>query len=130
MWKCESCGCANDDSFTICKYCGYNPIKKKDSSIVESNNENQLEFSGSGVIGLRRLYDLSVIMLIISALIFVVTLFACEFEAYKIERHLGWFIIGLAGIISNIIAMPILKALATITEAAFIYKSKHKLLMI
>ena len=52
--------------------------------------------------------------------------FACEFEAYKIERHLGWFIIGLAGIISNIIAMPILKALATITEAAFIYKSKHK----
>lgn len=32
MWKCESCGCANDDSFTICKYCGYNPIKKKDSS--------------------------------------------------------------------------------------------------
>lgn len=119
MWKCESCGCANDDNFTICKYCGYNPMKKKDSSIVESNNENQPEFSGSGVVGLRRLYDLSVIMLIISALIFVVTLFA-------IERHLGWFIIGLAGIISNIIAMPILKALATITEAAFIYKLKHK----
>ena len=88
MWKCESCGCANDDNFTICKYCGYNPMKKKDSSIVESNNENQPEFSGSGVVGLRRLYDLSVIMLIISALIFVVTLFACEFEAYKIERHL------------------------------------------
>lgn len=102
-------------------------MKKKDSSIVESNNENQPEFSGSGVVGLRRLYDLSVIMLIISALIFVVTLFACEFEAYKIERHWGgWFIIGLAGIISNIIAMPILKALATITEAAFIYKLKHK----
>ena len=35
-------------------------------------------------------------------------------------------VLGLAGIISNIIAMPILKALATITEAAFIYKLKHK----
>ena len=118
MWKCESCGCANDDSFTICKYYGYNPMKKKDSSIVESNNENQLEFSESGVIGLRKLYDLSVIMLGISTLIFIITLFAGDFEE--------WFIIGVGGIISNIIAMPILKALATITEVAFIYKSKYK----
>ncbi|WP_195258506.1 hypothetical protein [Phocaeicola vulgatus] len=55
-------------------------MKKKDSSIVESNNENQLEFSESGVIGLRKLYDLSVIMLGISTLIFIITLFAGEFE--------------------------------------------------
>lgn len=132
MWKCGTCGCGNDDKFNVCVNCGSSRVYKTNKNIVEHRksetgsmiahkNENDSDLSFPGFAGLRMLIVLSYIMIAISTLIIIFLLLIHD----GVEDHFGLFITGLCGIALNITAIPVIKALITITEAAFIYKVKN-----
>lgn len=88
-------------------------------------SENKSKYGDSGATGLRRLSSISLAVAIISALILIVALIASQNAYHGYERYFIWIVIGAIGTVYGITSIPLYKALATITEAAYIYKIKN-----
>lgn len=89
-------------------------------------SKNEIKYEGSGATGLRRLSSISLVIAIISSLILIVSLIAANDAYHGYERYFIWILLGSIGMICGIISIPLFKALATMAEAACLYKIKNE----